>query len=178
MSKVNIIPNLGKRLNLIAIMKKAKFWFKNEKEVMKKLGFEPVKGSGSGWIHKEDGESEFALAQLKSTEAESYKLNYLDIQKLEYHASVSHKLPVFVIEFLNRGTYFLVNTNDLDKLNCLVRGKSDGREKDDMVATLDIFDAMGSDRVDTRKNVKVKSSRQERERFFKEREKQWKSKRR
>ena len=97
-------------------MKKAKFWFKNEKEVMKRLGFKPVKGSGSGWVHKEDGESEVALSQLKSTEAESYRLNYLDIEKLEYHASVSHKLPVFVIEFLNRGTYLLFNVNDLNNL--------------------------------------------------------------
>ena len=56
-------------------MHKAKFWFKNEKRVMKRLGFEPVPGSGSGGVNKEDGENEFALAQLKATEADSYRLN-------------------------------------------------------------------------------------------------------
>jgi len=147
-------------------MKKAKFWFKNEKEVMKSLGFEPVKGSGSGWIHKEDGESEFALAQLKSTEAESYKLNYLDIEKLTYHASVSHKIPVFVIEFLNRGTYFLINVNDLEDLNCLIKGDTVNQNEGIIIAA-----GSGSDKS---AETKIKSSKQERERFYKEREKQWK----
>ena len=155
-------------------MKKAKFWFKNEKEVMKKLGFEPVKGSGSGWIHKEDGESEYALAQLKSTEAESYKLNYLDIQKLEYHASVSHKVPVFIVEFLNRGTYIMANVNDLDKLNCLVRSNDneEGVKLNEGIVIAACSQGNGCAKA------KVKSSKQERERFYKEREKQWKSKRR
>ena len=110
-------------------MKRAKFWFKNEKEVMRSLGFEPVKGSGSGWVHKEDGESDVALAQLKSTEAESYKLNYLDIKKLEYHASVAHKIPVFVIEFLNRGTYVMLNVDNFSRVEELCLGKA--LEKDD-----------------------------------------------
>ena len=148
-------------------MKKTKFWFKNEKEVMKKLGFEPVKGSGSGWIHKEDGESEFALAQLKSTEAESYKLNYLDIQKLEYHASVSHKVPVFVIEFLKRGTYFLVNVNDIANLYHLFKEGT-------VEQSGEVFVVDGSQ---SNECAKVKSSKNGREQFYKEREKQWKKKR-
>ena len=149
-------------------MRKVKFWFKNEKEVMHSLGFEPVKGSGSGWIHKEDGESEFALAQLKSTEAESYKLNYLDIEKLEYHASVSHKLPVFIIQFLNRGTYVMVNVNDLDKLDCLIKDK---QIKDDGPC-LNAVD------LGACKTTKISSSGKAREIFYKERENQWKKKRR
>lgn len=146
-------------------MRSSKFWFKNEKEVMKRLGFEPVKGSGSGWIDKEDGESEVALAQLKSTEAESYKLNYLDIEKLEYHASVSHKLPVFVIQFLNRGTYILLNVENLN----------------------DLYDFLVSNKIETPKaGVKIeegalkrksiKSSNNGRQNFYKERENQWKRK--
>lgn len=152
-------------------MKKVKFWFKNEKEVMRSLGFEPVKGSGSGWIHKEDGESEVALAQLKSTEAESYKLNYLDIEKLEYHASVSHKLPVFVIEFLNRGTYVLLNVKDFDQLyDFLVQNKVDVRSSEIKV------DEGVTKQVPVRESVK--SSKQERQKFYKERNNQWKKKRR
>lgn len=144
-------------------MRRAKFWFKNEKEVMKRLGFKPVKGSGSGWVEKEDGESEVALAQLKSTEAESYRLNYLDIEKLEYHASVSHKLPVFVIEFLNRGTYLLFNVNDLDNLyQFLVDNKIDKQEQVMQV----------EERVVKRR--RVESSKDDRQKFFKEREQKWK----
>ena len=143
-------------------MKKAKFWFKNEKEVMRSLGFEPVKGSGSGWIHKEDGESEFALAQLKSTEAESYRVNYLDIEKLEYHASVSHKLPVFVIEFLNRGTYLMFNVNDLCNLyQFLVSNKIEMKERE-------IEYEEGAV-----KRERVKSSKNDRYEFYQEREKKW-----
>lgn len=144
-------------------MKKAKFWFKNEKEVMKRLGFEPVKGSGSGWVDKEDGESEVALAQLKSTEAESYKLNYLDIEKLEYHASVSHKLPVFVIEFLNRGTYLLLNVNDLDNLyQFLVENKVDIKDE-----RIKIDEGVV-------KRKRLESSKSDRQKFYKEREQKWK----
>lgn len=152
-------------------MKKVKFWFKNEKEVMRSLGFEPVKGSGSGWIHKEDGESEFALAQLKSTEAESYKLNYLDLEKLEYHASVSHKLPVFVVQFLNRGTYILLNVEKLDQMyDFLVQNKVDTKGTE-----LKIDEGVTKQTV---KNEKIKSSGKERQKFYKERENQWKKKRR
>jgi len=148
-------------------MKKAKFWFKNEKEVMKSLGFEPVKGSGSGWIHKEDGESEVALAQLKSTEAESYKLNYLDIQKLEYHAAVSHKIPVFVVEFLNRGTYILMNVNDFSRIKELCIGKEVEQKESSVVDIEDVVERQV-----------ISSSKTEREKFYKERENKWKSKKR
>lgn len=144
-------------------MRKAKFWFKNEKEVMKRLGFKPVKGSGSGWIHKEDGESEVALAQLKSTEAESYRLNYMDIEKLEYHASVSHKLPVFVIEFLNRGTYLLFNVNDLDNLyHFLVENKVDIKDERIKIDECAV------------KRKRLESSKSDRQKFYKEREQKWK----
>ena len=146
-------------------MKKVKFWFKNEKEVMKRLGFRPVKGSGSGWIHKEDGESDVALAQLKSTESESYRLNYLDLEKLEYHAAVSHKLPVFIIEFLNRGTYFLFNVNDLSDLyQFLVENKVDKKTE-----VMDIEEGAV-------KRKSIESSNSCRQKFYKEREQKWKKK--
>lgn len=148
-------------------MRSSKFWFKNEKEVMKRLGFEPVKGSGSGWIDKEDGESDIALAQLKSTEAESYKINLLDIQKLEYHAYVSHKLPIFVIQFLNRGTYLLLNVERLNDLYYfLVTNKIDTKSNEIKI----------EEGVLRRK--KVKSSNSERQKFYKERENKWKNRNR
>ena len=80
-------------------MHKSKFWFKNEKDVMKRLRLNSVPGSGSDWINKEDGENDTVMVQLKSTEADSYRVNYLDIEKLEYHAQVAHKIPIFLVEF-------------------------------------------------------------------------------
>lgn len=82
---------------------------------MKKLGFEPVVGSGAGWVNKEDGESEFFLAQLKSTDKNSFTIKREDLDKLEYHAKVTHKLPVFVNEFLQDGKiYITISLDDID----------------------------------------------------------------
>lgn len=85
-----------------------KFYRKNEREVMKNLGFEPTPNSGSGWIVKEDGQNEDAICQLKSTDATSIKISQKDIEVLEYNALVSHKVPVFAIQFLNTNEVFLL----------------------------------------------------------------------
>jgi len=85
-----------------------KFYFKNEKEVMHSLGLKPTKGSGSGWIEKEDGQNEYLIAQLKSTEAQSIRVKFADIRTLEYNASITHKVPVFVVEDLNTKDLFLM----------------------------------------------------------------------
>lgn len=85
-----------------------KFYRKNEREVMKNLGFEPTPNSGSGWVVKEDGQNEDAICQLKSTDAKSIRIDQRDIEILEYNASVSHKIPVFAIQFLNTNEVFLL----------------------------------------------------------------------
>lgn len=85
-----------------------KFYRKNEEEVMKSLGLKPTKNSGSGWIEKEDGENDFVICQLKSTDAQSIKVNQKDIRILEKNALVSHKLPLFAIQFLNTGEVWLM----------------------------------------------------------------------
>ena len=85
-----------------------KFYRKNEAEVMKRLGLKPTKNSGSGWVEKEDGQNEFVICQLKSTDAQSIKINQKDIRILEQNAIVSHKLPVFAIQFLNTGEVWLM----------------------------------------------------------------------
>ena len=48
-----------------------KDWFDREKKVMEKLGLRPQPQSGAGW-RKEDGENDYVLCQLKSTDG---KLN-------------------------------------------------------------------------------------------------------
>ena len=78
-------------------MRNGKFYRKNEREVMKNLGLKPTKNSGSGWIEKEDGENETIIAQLKSTDSESIKVNLLDF-------SSSILLTVSFSSFINKIT--------------------------------------------------------------------------
>lgn len=85
-----------------------KFYFQNEKEVMRRLGLEPTEGSGSGWLSKEDGQSEHIIAQLKSTDNESIKVNLKDVHTLEYNAILAHKIPVFMIQFLQSNELFIM----------------------------------------------------------------------
>ena len=85
-----------------------KFYRKNEEEVMQSLGMKPTKNSGSGWVEKEDGQNDYLICQLKSTDAQSIKVNQKDIRILEYNAQVSHKIPVFAIQFLNTGEVWLM----------------------------------------------------------------------
>lgn len=85
-----------------------KFYRKNEAEVMKALGLKPTKNSGSGWIEKEDGQSAYLICQLKSTDAESIRVHQKDIRMLEHNAVVSHKIPIFAIQFLNTGEVWLM----------------------------------------------------------------------
>ena len=85
-----------------------KFYRKNEEEVMKSLGLKPTKNSGSTWIEKEDGQSDYIICQLKSTDAQSIKVNQKDIRILEKNANIEHKYPVFAIQFLNTNEVWLM----------------------------------------------------------------------
>lgn len=101
-----------------------RFYRKNEAEVMKQLGFRPTKNSGAGWVEKEDGESDHFLCQLKSTDNKSISLKQEDIRVLEYHASVSHKWPVFALQFLNTGeVWVMVKADDLDDIRAHIQGQ-------------------------------------------------------
>lgn len=81
--------------------KSIKFWLKNEKEVIKKLGLKPTPQSGAGELLKEDGHNEHIICQLKSTNKNQITIKKLDIEKLQYHADVDKKIPIFVIQFLD-----------------------------------------------------------------------------
>lgn len=95
-----------------------KFYRKNEAEVMKSLGLVPTKNSGSGWIEKEDGQNEYVICQLKSTDAQSIKVNQKDIRILEYNASVTKKLPMFAIQFLNTDeVWLMVKPSDIVEIS-------------------------------------------------------------
>lgn len=94
-----------------------KFYSRNEKETLTKLGLTPAPQSGAGWVIKEDGENENVMVQLKSTDGSSYRINMLDIKKLEYHADESNKVPIFLIQFLKQNrVYAVIDVEKIDEL--------------------------------------------------------------
>jgi len=101
------------------MVRSGKFWRDREKRIMGGLGLRTQPGSGSlDWTRKEDGESDTILAQLKSTEAKSITVNKQDLLDLFYHARVSHKLPVFVIDFVGQESFqmLLVRRDELKEI--------------------------------------------------------------
>jgi hypothetical protein len=96
-------------------MTRSQKWYRdNEKRLIKKLGLTPSPGSGAGWLQKEDGHNDNLLVQLKSTDANSFRLNLDDMRKLEYHAMIEHKVPVFIVEFIQQDkVYLVINQDDL-----------------------------------------------------------------
>ena len=92
----------------MAMKRSGKFYRKNEADVMRSLGLEPTKNSGSGWVEKEDGQSDEVICQLKSTDASSIRINKKDLDVLSYNAAVAHKLPVFAIQFLQSNEVYLL----------------------------------------------------------------------
>lgn len=102
-----------------------KFYRRNEQEVMRLLGFDPTPNSGSGWIIKEDGQNDLAICQLKSTDANSIKINLQDLHTLEYNSIVAHKVPVFAIQFLKTNEIFLViKPENLSDASEVIKGNS------------------------------------------------------
>ena len=157
-----------------------KFYRKNEAEVMRSLGLEPTPNSGSGWIVKEDGQNEDVICQLKSTDAMSIKINLKDIETLEYNALVSHKLPVFAIQFLcNNQTYLLVKPEDLQDVSGLIVGNKPDNSR---YETLGIENTgLGGPSNGVKEKPKgnrkiIKSSKSSRESFNREHEKKFQKK--
>lgn len=142
--------------------RKGKFYSKNEKEVMKGLGLTPAPASGAGWIVKEDGENELSIVQLKSTDSTRYTLDMLDMKKLEYHAQVSNKIPIFLVQFLQEDRMYAIVPVD---------------------SILDLSKALETGHVQERISIKpeklvssralIRSSKTSRDKFFEEKEKQY-----
>lgn len=150
-----------------------KFYRKNEAEVMKLLGLEPTPNSGSGWIIKEDGQNEQVICQLKSTDADSIRIKQEDIRILDHNANVAHKLPLFVIQFLNSGEVWLMarplEFSEISKYITTGEVKSEGIPED-IVEALD-------DKVKPKQKKsikKIKSSESARESFHEQRNKKYK----
>lgn len=147
-----------------------KFYRKNEADVMRQLGFRPTKNSGSGWVEKEDGISEDAICQLKSTDANSIKVNKKDLDVLSYNAAVAHKLPVFAIQFLQSNEVYLIIKPEL---LCEAAKYIETGEYESANEFVGIDLSEHEDITVTPKRV-IKSSSNAREEFHRENEKKFK----
>ena len=104
----------------------ARYYNKNEAATMRELGLLPVPRSGAGWIHKEDGENEAILCQLKSTDAVEARVKRIDLERLAHHAAISHKMPLFAVQFLSDGKiYFVVEKDKFADTAKALEGKSE-----------------------------------------------------
>ena len=56
-----------------------------------------------------DGKNDYVLCQLKSTDNQSISVKQSDIRILEKNANISHKIPIFAIQFLNTGEVWLMS---------------------------------------------------------------------
>ena len=135
-----------------------KFYSRNEKETLSKLGLKPAPMSGAGWIVKEDGENEVAMVQLKSTDSSSYRLDMLDMKKLEYHADVSNKVPIFLVQFLKQDKIYAII--DVDNIQDLFKALKTNEAPKRIVLKND---------EEVEERTKIKSSSKARNQFFKER---------
>mgnify|MGYP007130343538 CR=1 FL=1 len=140
-----------------------KFYSRNEKETLSKLGLTPAPMSGAGWIIKEDGENEIAMVQLKSTDASSYRIDLLDLKKLEYHAEVSNKVPIFLVQFLTRDKlYAILSIEDIKEVSkALETGETPER--------ITFVEQASVEQEQNEPVKKIKASTKAREQFFRER---------
>ena len=158
-----------------------KFYSQNEKRTLKALGLTPAPASGAGWVAKEDGENETLMVQLKSTDSLSYRLSRLDMKKLEFHADVSHKVPVFLVQFLKDDRlYAIVDVNNIDDLFYGLKGIKPNTTSVDIEAIReDIASTTTKERKEKinkkekreRETPIIKTSKSSRDSFFEEQEK-------
>ena len=151
-----------------------KFYRKNEAEVMKSLGLNPTKNSGSGWIEKEDGQSENVICQLKSTDAESIRLHKKDFDILNYNATVAHKLPIFAIQFIQSNEVYLLVKPDLIQEIAQYIETGEYTDKNSFIG----IDLSEHEDMTTTKGRVIKSSSKAREQFNREKENRFKKEKR
>lgn len=151
-----------------------KFYRKNEKEVMRSLGLEPTPNSGSGWIVKEDGQTDDLICQLKSTDANSIKINKNDLDTLEYNSLVEHKLPVFVIQFLQSNEVYLVLKPE--DLKDVVKFIKTGKVSEERFLGVEELTGDSTDSGNEVPRKKIVSSSKSRKAFMNEHEKQYEKK--
>lgn len=151
-----------------------KFYRNNEREVMRSLGLEPTPNSGSGWICKEDGVTDDLICQLKSTDANSIKINKNDLDTLEYNSLVEHKLPVFAIQFLQSNEVYLVLRPE--DLKDVVKFIKTGKVSEERFLGVEELTGDSTDSESDVPRKKIVSSSKSRKAFMNEHEKQFEKK--
>ncbi|WAX05092.1 hypothetical protein AB434P2_00014 [Agathobaculum phage AB434P2] len=147
-----------------------KFYSQNEKRTLKALGLTPAPASGAGWVVKEDGENETLMVQLKSTDSLSYRISRLDMKKLEFHAEVSNKVPVFLVQFLKDDRlYAIVDVNNIDDLFYGLKGI---KPKESVINNNNI---LYNNNLSVDKPI-IKTNKDSRDKFFLEQEKKFRKK--
>lgn len=147
-----------------------KFYSQNEKRTLKALGLTPAPASGAGWVVKEDGENETLMVQLKSTDSLSYRVSRLDMKKLEFHAEVSNKVPVFLVQFLKDDRlYAIVDVNNIDDLFYGLKGI---KPKESVINNNNI---LYNNNLSVDKPI-IKTNKDSRDKFFLEQEKKFRKK--
>ena len=137
-----------------------KWYRKNEKEVAEMFGMKPTKNSGAGWVEKEDFQNDYILCQLKSTDAQSISIKKKDIDILEYNATVSHKVPLFMIQFIETNDCFvLCRPDDVQLLSEYLKTKKI-EKKENFVLTNEIEDSI------IKSNKRIESNPEAREKYY------------
>ena len=85
----------------------SKYYFDLEKKILKSLGLKCCKGSGNTWLEKEDGYNNKVLVQLKTTESKNIIITYNDWLKLQYHAKMCGKIPIFINYLIDKDELFI-----------------------------------------------------------------------
>ncbi len=117
--------------------RQVKYWFKNEKELMRSLGMKGVAGSGNGVI-KEDGQNEHLIAQLKSTDGNQITIKQADLNTLFYNAAVAHKLPLFINQFIGGAIIVSMRLQDVPQIaEYLKTGEIKNRYDDDIFCVVE-----------------------------------------
>lgn len=151
-----------------------RFYRKNEAEVMESLGLKPTKNSGAGWVEKADGQSEDVICELKSTDAQSYRIKLEDLHTLEHHATVCHKMPVFAVQFLStQEVYLLVKPEMLSEAAEFLK-TGEYTQRNEFVGV----DISEHEDIAVVPVTTVKSSSRAREQFKQEREEKYKKEKR
>lgn len=78
-------------------------------------------GSGNGWIRKADVRTDDELIEFKTTTKDSYSLKAAELRKLWDQAVVDDRMPVFEIEFAERGVTCVI----LDKSDYIAMREAD-----------------------------------------------------
>lgn len=134
---------------------------------MRKLGLKPTKNSGATWIEKGDGQNEYLICELKSTEKGSISVKESDLNKLEGQAAVCNKIPLFAIQYINNNNiYIMVKPDDLVEIAKYLNTGECAKPK--------CFELEEYKELKRESKPKIKSGQSKREEFWKTKEEEYK----